>query len=310
MSHSLQDLRIALFGSGKGTSIEYVLSNETFNPLVSHVVVTNTLGVKDTILSLKHESTKLVEVDSEIFISGGRSQFESQFENFWGEDNNKPHVIFLLGWNYIMSRSMLEYFSQNRVLVINLHPALPGSYVGGDAVNQLYHDLENGNLSNNQVGSMVHLVTDELDRGTVLQTSNVTVNRSVLNSESKLRELMKYHEKPLILNSLFTIANEFTNNGLNRLLRKSTPRYSPFYKGKVRSLTDIGYNLLLLNASNRISAFDRHLTEVPDKGRLLNEMSAWWFNKTRHIIDNHYLFSNGSMMVARKCKPIMLEIGN
>ena len=64
----------------------------------------------------------------------------------------------------------------------------------------------------------------------------------------------------------------------------------------------------MLTASNRISAFDRHLTEVPDKGRLLNEMSAWWFDNTRHIIPNHYLYSNGPNMVVKKCRPIMLEI--
>ena len=112
----------------------------------------------------------------------------------------------------------------------------------------------------------------------------------------------------MILNVLFYLANECSNNRFEELLNKSRPKYTPFYKGKVRSVTDIGYNLLLMTASNRISAFDRHLTTVSDKGIMLNKMSAWWFNKTRHIIPNHYLYSEGEHMVVSRCKPIMLEV--
>ena len=88
----------------------------------------------------------------------------------------------------------------------------------------------------------------------------------------------------------------------------SSSKYTPFYRGKVRSVTDIGNNLLLMTASDRISAFNKHLTNVPKKGQLLNSMSAWWFNQTAHIIPNHYLYHAGNHMVVKRCKPIMLEI--
>ncbi len=59
------------------------------------------------------------------------------------------------------------------------------------------------------------------------------------------------------------------------------------YRGKVRDTYDLGHYFLLI-ASDRISAYDSILpTGIPDKGKVLNQISAFWFEKTRHIIPNH-----------------------
>lgn len=60
-----------------------------------------------------------------------------------------------------------------------------------------------------------------------------------------------------------------------------------FIKGKVRDTYDLGDNLLIV-ASDRISAFDVILPcGIPQKGRVLNLLSAFWFEKTKHIVPNH-----------------------
>lgn len=60
-----------------------------------------------------------------------------------------------------------------------------------------------------------------------------------------------------------------------------------FFRGKVRDGYDLG-NLLLIIATDRISAFDFVLPcGIPDKGRVLNQLSAFWFNKTTHLVPNH-----------------------
>jgi phosphoribosylaminoimidazole-succinocarboxamide synthase len=58
--------------------------------------------------------------------------------------------------------------------------------------------------------------------------------------------------------------------------------------GKVRELYDAGDDLLLLVASDRISAFDVVLpTPIPDKGRVLTGLSLFWFARTEAIVPNH-----------------------
>src|ERR1051325_10399281 len=60
--------------------------------------------------------------------------------------------------------------------------------------------------------------------------------------------------------------------------------------GKVREIYALDDERLLLVASDRISVFDVILpTEIPDKGRVLTGLSAFWFARTRQICDNHLL---------------------
>jgi phosphoribosylaminoimidazole-succinocarboxamide synthase len=60
--------------------------------------------------------------------------------------------------------------------------------------------------------------------------------------------------------------------------------------GKVRELYALDDERLLLVASDRISTFDVILgTEIPDKGRVLTGLSAFWFARTKDIVPNHFL---------------------
>jgi len=63
----------------------------------------------------------------------------------------------------------------------------------------------------------------------------------------------------------------------------------PLKQGKVRDIYDLGNELLII-ASDRISAFDYILRdEIPDKGKILNQISAYWFDHTASIIPNHII---------------------
>ena len=64
----------------------------------------------------------------------------------------------------------------------------------------------------------------------------------------------------------------------------------PLYaRGKVRDIYDLGDRLLIV-ATDRISAFDVVLpTGIPDKGLVLTQLSAFWFEKTGDIVPNHFL---------------------
>ncbi len=64
----------------------------------------------------------------------------------------------------------------------------------------------------------------------------------------------------------------------------------PLYiRGKVRDTYDLG-NLLLIIATDRISAFDSVLPcGIPDKGLVLNRLSAFWFEKTKNLVPNHLI---------------------
>ena len=60
------------------------------------------------------------------------------------------------------------------------------------------------------------------------------------------------------------------------------------YSGKVRELYETDDGVLLLVATDRVSAFDHVLaTEIPDKGRILTQLSLWWFDQLADVVPNH-----------------------
>ncbi len=63
-----------------------------------------------------------------------------------------------------------------------------------------------------------------------------------------------------------------------------------YHKGKVRDTYDMGNEKLLIIATDRVSAFDVVMPNgIPDKGIVLNQLSAFWFEKTARIVPNHML---------------------
>jgi phosphoribosylaminoimidazole-succinocarboxamide synthase len=80
--------------------------------------------------------------------------------------------------------------------------------------------------------------------------------------------------------------------------------------GKVRDLYALDDERLLLVASDRISTFDVVLaTPIPDKGRVLTGLSAFWFARSRGIVPNHLLelLPDGRTMVCRKLEMLPIE---
>src|SRR5437773_1936983 len=78
-------------------------------------------------------------------------------------------------------------------------------------------------------------------------------------------------------------------SGERVVTRVDLPGIPVFRRGKVRDVFDLGDKLLLV-ATDRLSAFDFVLPQgIPAKGRVLNQLSRFWFEKLRPVIENHCL---------------------
>jgi len=82
-----------------------------------------------------------------------------------------------------------------------------------------------------------------------------------------------------------------------------------FRRGKVRDVYDVGDRLLIVS-TDRISAFDVVLPcGIPGKGRVLNQLSAFWFKKTAHILPNHLLKVIDNNVVLNEVKNLSSQPG-
>lgn len=79
--------------------------------------------------------------------------------------------------------------------------------------------------------------------------------------------------------------------------------------GKVRVSWSCGEQERLIVTTDRLSAFDRILAGVPYKGQVLNQLSAWWFERTSDIIANHVIdVPDPNALRARSATPLPVEV--
>ncbi|MBI2043274.1 phosphoribosylaminoimidazolesuccinocarboxamide synthase [Candidatus Pacearchaeota archaeon] len=80
------------------------------------------------------------------------------------------------------------------------------------------------------------------------------------------------------------------------------------HEGKVRDSYFLEDKIIMIT-TDRISAFDVVLGTIPCKGQILNQLSAFWFGETEHIIQNHLIeVPDPNTLVVKRCNPIPLEI--
>ena len=86
------------------------------------------------------------------------------------------------------------------------------------------------------------------------------------------------------------------------------PQFGPKQPGKVRDNYRVDGQRVLIT-TDRVSAFDRVLGVIPFKGQVLNQLSAWWFDQTRDIVDNHVIaVPDPNVTIGREAEPLPVEV--
>jgi phosphoribosylaminoimidazole-succinocarboxamide synthase len=79
--------------------------------------------------------------------------------------------------------------------------------------------------------------------------------------------------------------------------------------GKVREWYALPNRSRLIITTDRLSAFDRILARIPYKGQVLNQLSAWWCDQTKSIVQNHVLsLPDPNAMIVKNAKPFPVEV--
>jgi len=276
-------MRILVFISGSGTNLQ-ALIDACKTKILNAEIVAVLSNKKDAYGIIRAEENG-IKTYYKPFISSkmNRNEYDEDLAKFINNEINFD-LIVLAGWMHLLSSYFLNLISQP---IINLHPALPGQFPGKDAIGDAFKAYKKGLIE--ETGVMVHYVIEEMDKGDAIEIEKVPIYKE--DTEDVLRERVRYYEKFVLIRAITKIGN-----------------IELIYKGKVRDVYNIMGNKLAIVTTNRQSAFDKYLCDIPGKGTILTNISAWWFKKTRHIIDNHYIKHFQNVMIVKKCIPFKVEV--
>lgn len=165
MSHS--DIpRLVVMVSGNGSNLQAILDACASGELPTRVVVV--ISNKADAYGLERaQQAGVPSVVLEKLKDQDRRAYDAQLAEIVAA--YRPDWVVLAGWMRILTSAFLDHFP-NRV--INLHPALPGTFPGTHAIERAYEAWQRGEID--RTGVMVHLVPDEgVDVGPVLGTRKI-----------------------------------------------------------------------------------------------------------------------------------------
>jgi phosphoribosylglycinamide formyltransferase 1 len=158
--------RLVVLISGNGSNLQAILDACASGELPASVVCVisnnaDAYGLK------RAEATVVQAIHFAKLASESRQEYDARLAEY--VSTCLPDYIILAGWMRILTSSFLNHFP-NRV--VNLHPALPGTFPGTHAIERAYEAYQKGEIDH--TGIMVHLVPDEgVDDGPVLATQEI-----------------------------------------------------------------------------------------------------------------------------------------
>lgn len=301
-------MRILVLVSGNGTNLQRLIDRVHNNEQVDAEIVgviSNKKGAQALTRAEKAniQTDVVLETYMERSVMYRKDKLQYEKELCQVMEFYSPDLVVLAGWMHVMGEKVLEEYSTR---MINLHPALPNSFVGAYCVEKAWEAYKRGEI--NETGVMTHWVTKDLDRGDCIQSLRIPIHGC--KNISELKERVSSFEKDVLEMTVTSlVALGYTRaTGKSEILRSG--KYPLIQTGKVRDIYDIGNNLLAISHSDRLSSFDRHICDVTGKGHILTESSVFWFDRIKRDlnIDHHLVCTLDNVMVVKKCRVLPIEV--
>ncbi len=187
-----ESARLAVLISGNGSNLQAIIDAIRMRMLNAQIVVV--VSNKKDALGLQRAEkvaipTRYHPLKSYKDAEKSRAEYDADLAKLLKEF--KPQYVVLAGWMHILSSEFLKFFPYR---VINIHPALPGTFPGINAVERALEAFQRKEIK--KTGVMIHLVPDEaIDAGPVLESEAVpiystdtldTLTQRVHNTEHRL----------------------------------------------------------------------------------------------------------------------------
>ncbi len=196
--------RLAVLISGNGTNLQAIIDACSSGLLHAQVVVVAT-NQKTAYGLERAKNAGIPTLLKEMNPHQNRKEYDEQLAAEIVAYS--PDWVVLAGWMRILTQKFIEKFPDQ---VINIHPALPGTFIGTHAIERAFHAFKNGEIS--ETGVMVHLVPDEgVDCGPILAQESITIDPS--DTLESLEERIHQVEHELLIQTLGQLI-EVSNTGL------------------------------------------------------------------------------------------------
>jgi len=179
--------RIVVLISGNGSNLQALIDSAASGDLDAAIVAV--ISNKPDAYGLTRAEragipTEVVSLKDVLTDGGNRIAFDVELAAL--VSSYEPDLVVLAGWMLVVGEAFLTRFPEQ---VINLHPALPGTFAGTHAIERAHTAFERGEIE--ETGVMVHYVIPEVDAGPVITQETVLIHpgESVDELEERIHDV-------------------------------------------------------------------------------------------------------------------------
>lgn len=175
--------RLAVFISGSGTNLQAILDATAAGQLDANVVlVVSNRKAAYGLQRAERAGVPTLYFPLKPYRDAGKSRETYDADLATAVQEHRPDLIVLAGWMHILSATFLDTFPGR---VINLHPALPGTFAGTHAIPRAFDAFQRGVIAHS--GCMVHYAIPEVDAGPVIVQEVVPIHHDDTLEEFEAR---------------------------------------------------------------------------------------------------------------------------
>ncbi|KAL8848796.1 MAG: hypothetical protein Q9221_006174 [Calogaya cf. arnoldii] len=192
-------INITVLISGNGTNLQAIINaiddgriqNAEIVRVISNRAAAEGLikAQKAGIPTLYHNLKKFGEQNPEL--QHDRDILRQNFDRLLADLvlKDQPNLIVAAGFMHVLSKAFLDPLAELRIPAINLHPALPGQFVGTDAIARAHQAFVQGDIT--KTGLMVHYMVVEVDAGEPLVVKELSIEsgETVGHLEARMHNL-------------------------------------------------------------------------------------------------------------------------
>lgn len=189
-------LRLVVMISGNGTNLQAVLDACAAGELPAEVVaVISNRRAAYGLVRAERAGVPAVYFPLKAYTDSGRTRaaYDNDLANLVA--GYAPDLVVLAGWMHVLSPGFIDRFAGR---LINLHPALPGTFAGTHAIERAFAAFQQGEMEHS--GVMVHHVVPEVDAGPVIDSEVVPLWPD--DSLDDFEERMHAHERIVLVRAI------------------------------------------------------------------------------------------------------------
>ncbi|KAF2237901.1 phosphoribosylglycinamide formyltransferase [Viridothelium virens] len=170
--------RLTILISGSGTNLQSLIDATTSSPpLLPHTTILRVISNRKSAYGLTRAEAANIPTSYHPLLpyksspkyssspADARAAYDADLAHLILQD--KPDLMIMAGFMHIVSGSFFAALGTATpgIKCVNLHPALPGGYVGANGIRDAWERFQEGKLEGGKTGVMVHEVVEEVDRG-------------------------------------------------------------------------------------------------------------------------------------------------